>query len=154
MGRVPKRTSNRNSQASELSIVVTQLTEEVRILRMAVDELRDDVVWAARQVLATGYEVSGQMPQRPRDPLAPDADCFPVGALKQEQSDETLYCCNSPRLTWHGSPEAPGVACANCGYLIAEEGQVVIWRHEEGTSSRTECPDDDASAEPQGRLFD
>ena len=58
----------------DLAIAVEQLTEETRLLRISLDELRDDVVWAARQVLATGYEVTGTPPPAPRDALAPDAD--------------------------------------------------------------------------------
>lgn len=143
-GRVAKRKVNESETADKLSSAVAQLTEEVRILRTAVDELRDDVVWAARQVLVTGYQASGQQPPVPVDPLAPDADCRPCSAtLPVESVDEDRYCCDSPRLTWFGDPDTPGVICATCRFLVAELGNVVIWA-EEG-----ETPGD-----PQGRLFD
>lgn len=39
----------------ELTINIRQLQEETRLLRIAIDELRDDVVWAARNCLQAGY---------------------------------------------------------------------------------------------------
>ncbi len=63
----------------DLAVVVRELVEEARLLRMSLDELRDDVIWAARQVLATGYQISGTPPPAPRDPLAPD---MPASSVK------------------------------------------------------------------------
>lgn len=45
-----------------LAINVRQLHEETRLLRMAIDELRDDVVWAARNCLQGGYLPTGEQP--------------------------------------------------------------------------------------------
>jgi hypothetical protein len=142
VSRVAERKANRRDKATELSIAVTQLSEEVRILRMAVDELRDDVVWAARQVLAAGYEVSGQPSPQPVDPLAPDADYQPYCPQHpSELPDGLLYCCESPRLAWRGPPDLPGIACENCGYLVAEEGNIEIWRSESASEgSQSEGP--------------
>ena len=149
-----KSATHRRSEANELSVAVTQLSEEVRVLRQAVDELRDDVVWAARQVLATGYEVSGQQPPRPVDPLAPDADYQPYrGSNAAETTDNNVYCCDSPRLAWQGAPDAPGVACENCGYLVAEEGNILIWRDDPGSADNPSSDGSDAAIERQGNLF-
>lgn len=41
----------------ELQINVRQLSEETRLLRIAIDELRDDVVWAARNCLQERFHV-------------------------------------------------------------------------------------------------
>jgi hypothetical protein len=49
------------------------LTEETRQLRMLLDELRDGVVWAARQVLAARYNVTEKLPQANMDPQGPAA---------------------------------------------------------------------------------
>ncbi|HEX3659368.1 MAG TPA: hypothetical protein VHV55_26505 [Pirellulales bacterium] len=132
MGKVP---SNKVTAGDiqDLAIAVEQLHEETRLLRMAIDELRDDVVWAARQVLATGYHAAGMPPPPPRDPLAPD---MPVAAPRERESpaNESIesgpYCCDRPKLRWNGDPDSPGVACGSCGYIIAENGSVVIWRDE------------------------
>jgi len=73
----------------DLAVAVEQLTEETRLLRMSLDELRDDVVWAARQILAAGYEVTGMPVPAPVDPLAPDSDgpCFgPTHAMRRQGS--------------------------------------------------------------------
>lgn len=145
----------------DLAVAVEQLTEEARLLRISLDEIRDDVAWAVRQVLATGYQVSGTPAPEPRDPLAPDM--FPSASVPQrdapvcehamdpaDESVESSYCCDRPRLAWNGDPEAPGVACENCGYVIAENGSVVIWRDEDDE------PADTAATEPeqrQGNLF-
>ncbi len=150
---VPPRKSSDPGEASDLSIAVEQLAEEVRVLRQAVDELRDDVVWAARQVLGAGYEASGQPPPRPVDPLAPDADpqpdCTPAAI---EASDENQYCCDSPHLTWHGSPDAPGIACENCGFIVAEEGNILIWH--EAKDQGPAAQEASSGSERQERLFD
>jgi hypothetical protein len=135
--------------AAELSTAVEQLAEEVRILRMAVDELRDDVVWAARQVLAAGYDVARERPPKPVDPLAPDA-VGPISRMEPHAlAGESAYCCESPHLAWHGSPDAPGIMCTNCGYLIAEEGNLLIWRDEEEAADTATSP-----SQHQHDLFD
>lgn len=150
-----KSATNHRSKESELTVAVTQLSEEARVLRMAVDELRDDVVWAARQVLAAGYEVSGQPPPRPVDPLAPDADCRPYrGPNAVESADENLYCCDSPRLAWHGAPDSPGIACTNCGYVVAEEGNILIWRDDPGSPDNPSTDGSTMPIERQGNLFE
>lgn len=142
----------------DLAVAVEQLTEEARLLRMALDEIRDDVVWATRQVLAAGYEVSGTPPPAQRDALAPHAEPQPLQSKRTSQPIESAaesgpYCCDRPNLRWNGDPDMPGVACENCGYVIAEGGSVVIWRDEPEESTPNAA---EQSAEPeqrQGSLF-
>ena len=124
----------------DLAVAVEQLKEETRLLRTSLDELRDDVVWAVRQVLAAGHQSSGTSPAAPRDPPFGEptvdlegkthaAPSEPVGHAVDDGQDS--YCCDRPKLTWNGDPDAPGVACENCGYVIADNGSVVIWRDED-----------------------
>lgn len=144
-----------------IAVAIGQLTEEARLLRISLDELRDDVVWAARQVLAKGYEAAGVPPPPPRDPLAPDIEPAARSSVPPslenamdgdaQSVDGGTYCCDQPRLEWNGDPDTPGVACANCGYVIAENGSVVIWRDESDAAEAADRP-----AEPeqrQGSLF-
>ena len=134
--------ASRRGEAKELPVAVVQLSEEVRVLRQAVDELRDDVVWAARQVLAAGYEVSEQPPPRPVDPLAPDADCQPDRTAVQREtvSESPAYCCESPCLLWRGVADAPGIVCGCCGFVVAEEGNIAIWRDDSPEASDRATP--------------
>lgn len=61
-----------SADIQELITVVAQLSEETRLNRIAIDEIRDDIIWAARQVLAAGYQVTGTPPPAPRDSFAAD----------------------------------------------------------------------------------
>lgn len=159
-----KATTNKltSGDVQDLAVAVEQLTEETRLLRMSLDEIRDDVVWATRQVLATGYRVSGTSAPEPCDPLAPDmrpaaprqrATSSPIEDAMDDAPDQAEsgpYCCERPRLSWNGDPDSPGVACENCGYVIAENGSVVIWRDEDeaSTDGKPEEPE-----QRQGSLF-
>jgi hypothetical protein len=129
---------------------------------MSLDELRDDVVWAARQVLAAGYQVSGSPPPPPRDPLAPDMPVIPPRRPEQPPAIEHAmdgaaeagpYCCDRPKLEWNGDPDAPGVACANCGYVFAENGSVAIWRDEADDSSEPKTDHPPEPEQKRGSLF-
>lgn len=152
-----------SGDVQDLAVAAEQLTEACRLLQTSVDELRDDVVWAARQVLAAGDAASPGQRRRQYDPLAPDAEASvtvgpssPPPRLEHtmDQGDEEAespYCCDQPRLEWNGDPDTPGVVCANCGYVIAENGSVVIWRDESDAAEAADRP-----AEPeqrQGSLF-
>lgn len=162
--RMAKATTNKltSGDVQDLAVAVEQLTEETRLLRMSLDEIRDDVVWATRQVLASGYQVSGTPPPDPRDPLAPEmrppvsvprrnAPTVEHAMNRADESLESPYCCDRPRLAWNGDPDAPGVACENCGYVIADNGSVVIWRDEDeaSTDGKPEEPE-----QRQGSLFE
>lgn len=162
----PPRNETSHEDIPDLAIAVEQLTEETRILRQSLDELRDDVVWAARQVLSAGEAVSPNcLPRRPRDPLAPDAFSpeevesradheVQAGDRPQENRDAaetTEYCCDSPRLAWNGDPDYPGVACENCGYVVAELGSLVILQTDDEPPEPSEA--EPHSSEQQAQLF-
>jgi len=146
-------------EINDLSVAVGQLNQEVGLLRRAVDELRDDVIWAARQVLSAGDAVSpGYLSRRPTDPLAPDATPFGSAEFNDagiEVFEAAEYCCKRPRLTWHSDPDAPGIVCENCGYVVAEQGSVAIWRepHAEPSANAVTLPPTN-SLRRQSSLFD
>lgn len=127
------------SDLHDLAISVGQLTEEARILRQAIDELRDDVVWSAREVLAAGdCHAPGHL-RRQYDPLAPDSAPMAIdraASAPAEGVESVEYCCEVPRLTWNGDPAYPGVACENCGFVIADQGSAVIWRTDDPVAAQ------------------
>jgi hypothetical protein len=45
-------------------------------------------------------------------------------ASSTDAEPEGQYCCSSPKLTWNGDPDTPGVACEHCGFMVAEDGAV------------------------------
>jgi hypothetical protein len=154
-------TATGSDRTPDLHVAVDQLREEIRILRTAIDEMRDDVVWAARQVLSTGYDLIPEgMPVRPLDPLAPDAELHyrPATGMNPQHSPESSrglgYCCESPRLSWTGDPELPGIACQHCGYLVADEGEVLIWRDAAFSDEAAETDDAHHQASQHGTLFE
>jgi hypothetical protein len=59
--------------ASELAAAVERLTDEVHVLRQAVDDLREELLWELRQ-LRSGAESKPpfRLASMPLDPLAPD----------------------------------------------------------------------------------
>jgi DNA-directed RNA polymerase subunit RPC12/RpoP len=231
-----------DAEDGELTAAVTGLSEDIHVLRQAIDDLRDDVMWAVRNALAPsgppfqltsmprdptardfGARINGMRPSdlpaetvpeerkgetAPSEPVVTVAEddpeievsdnppptlsvrqfnidpervpsipfccvkpelewvgehddpsivcahcCETVAVLhddsmrgsrdnqsqtpsstpslpenQNEETEQLEYCCAEPSLQWHGDPDAPGIACAHCGYLIAEAGQVLIWR--------------------------
>ena len=156
MAKAPKNPVTAGD-VQDLAIAVEQLTEEARLLRMSLDELLDDVIWAARQVLTTGYQASGTAAPMPNDAFAHPGSTTPVtengSGHSREVNEGGEYCCVSPRLTWSGDPDAPGVACENCGYVIAENGSVVIWRDEASEPESTKAERQTEPEQRQGNLF-
>lgn len=57
-------------------------------------------------------------------PTAPDTQTATAPA--EGLDDETQFCCEAPDLQWTGDPHFPGVACMNCGYIVADCGSVVM----------------------------
>src|SRR5260370_17637166 len=92
----PKQTID--NENAELSTSVGELHEEVRLLRQAIDELRDDVVWAARQVLNAGHQAApAEVPLRQVDPLPPDADFRQPSSPREPHEDlEPAQHCSPP----------------------------------------------------------
>lgn len=69
--------------------------------------------------------------------------------------DSVEYCCDSPRLAWNGDPDAPGITCESCGYIVAELGGVVIYRDDDvRKKSETNVNTGPAVQQRQSSLFD
>lgn len=91
------------------------------ITSMPVDSAAPD--WAERlnKLTATDPPENSQSKQRtPRSAPLPD----PIAT--DGLDDETQFCCEAPELQWTGDPYFPGVACQNCGYIVADCGSVVM----------------------------
>ena len=172
------------------------LAEEVRVLREAVDELREEVRYGVRNLLDP--DTSAGQPRRitsmPADPVAPDfadrvnrfrpedlppdsggdsnghtvlvdgeqfdaaierlgpdvadalsrGETVPIEASRladaMEDVEQLVYCCEQPKLQWYGDPDRPGISCANCGFPVAHEADILCWR---GGDETAECSSDE-----------
>lgn len=71
-------------------------------------------------------------------------------ARAMEDVEQLVYCCASPNLQWTGDPESPGIECIHCGYVIAQTGELLIYREE----SEQDAPGKDPPRpDPQRQLF-
>jgi hypothetical protein len=43
------------------------------------------------------------------------------------ESESLKFCCDNPTLEWNGDPDTPGVACANCHFIVADSGSLVAY---------------------------
>jgi len=69
-----------------------------------------------------GQRAPSRRPERGQRRILVDAEQF---AQAMDGVEQLVYCCEAPDLRWTGDPEHPGVACAECGYVVAENGEVV-----------------------------
>ncbi len=132
------------------------LRDEVRVLRDAMDELREQLEHTLRNGPSNQ---DAWLPIRPitsfpLDPTAPDwavrvnaitpygtPQAMPNTAEATPESEP--YCCPQPRLVWLGDADSPGIECANCGYLVAQSGEIAIWRESPpDTSDEPSMPTD------------
>lgn len=150
MSRSRPSNEPRSDATDDIAGAVRDLAEEVRVLRQAVDELREEVQYGVRNLL-------GQPSPARNDRTSPRsvrADAVQFGeairrlgddveeGLSQDGSarveaeafakategvEELVYCCDQPKLTWYGDPERPGIACENCGFPVAHEGDILCW---------------------------
>jgi hypothetical protein len=124
--------------SQELAIAIEQLTDELRAALQSIDELRDDVVWAVRNLI-------GNLPPQPptilssmpADPTAADwpdrlnrfssnGDPEPLPTLSarafiwpDDSAERARFCCESPELEWTGDSDDPSIVCAACGEIVA-----------------------------------
>lgn len=66
--------SNRLEHVEKLADAISQLTEEVRVVRDVLDEIRDDLGWVTRNGIPGQPTVHTQLIRMAADPLAPDAN--------------------------------------------------------------------------------
>lgn len=49
----------------------------------------------------------------------------------EEVGEILSYCCQTPRLVWSGDSDCPGVVCRSCGFVVAENGGLIVRTEEE-----------------------
>ena len=52
------------------------------------------------------------------------------------------HCCECPRLNWSGSGENAAVVCSACGFILADDGQLVDWHDPEQIAWQSEIDAD------------
>lgn len=124
---------------------------ELSAIRETLDAIRDDIAWWINnhrddhwlpvqpiasmplQSLAPGWADT----VHPRTAAEPPPNANATRVAPATTSDaprssadgvdlETHFCCEAPELQWTGNPQFPGVACQNCGYIVADCGSVVM----------------------------
>ncbi|HET6884200.1 MAG TPA: hypothetical protein VFI31_28865 [Pirellulales bacterium] len=136
---------------TERVIVNIDGLEELTAIRESLDGIREDFDWWLKNHRREQWLPMQPITSMPVDPLAPDwaerlnrfsaadlsENLAPDVRQPQPQSDnaiategriddETQFCCDAPNLQWTGDPQFPGVACQNCGYIVADCGSVVM----------------------------
>ena len=131
---------------------VSKLADEINLLRIAIDELREELVWAVRngRTASTSAPRDRHIASLPLDPTADDfadrvntVDADKVAELRQdvqdsdspltaspvavEELEQIPYCCDQPKLIWTGDHEYPSVVCDNCNFLVADGGEVLSY---------------------------
>lgn len=140
------RTADQHTKEADVDRRIDGL-DELSAIREALDGIRDDVAWWLNNHRREQWLPVQPITSMPLDPLAPDwaqrlntvtaADvpdasreqlAAPNTPLYAERSidNETQFCCDAPDLQWTGNPHFPGVACMNCGYIVADCGSVVM----------------------------
>jgi hypothetical protein len=125
--------------------------QELAGIRETLDTIRDDIAWWLKNQRREQWLPVQPITSMPVDPAAPDwadrlnrftaadlsngiqqnqpdshsASAAPV-PVEDGIDDESQFCCDGPDLQWMGNPELPGVACQNCGYIVADCGSVVM----------------------------
>ena len=127
--------SQLEKKVEQLADAVTELTDEAKVLRTVMDELRSEVVWAVRNGRLHSDPSSQwlvRLRSMPTDPTAADwSERVNIESVEvptpTRNAGQRHYCCTNPQLEWLGDPGVPSIACANCGYVVAEEGQRVLY---------------------------
>jgi hypothetical protein len=115
----------------QLTESVRGLTNQVEVLRNVLDELRSEVVWGIRNG-RFGFDPASEWHVRlrsmPADPCADWSGRVHTDSTKVTKSsldsDEPFYCCAYPQLQSLGGSGRPSIECANCGYVVAVNGQL------------------------------
>jgi len=147
----PNDRPNEETIAS-LTEAVDEVRDELTGIRRVVDEIHGDLEWAAKNHRPDDWRPIQPITSLPLDPLAADwaqrvnrfaaPDIAPAlqptepvsgtnvvadhAVASDDDAEQLVFCCDTPNLIWTGDPEYPGVGCANCGYMVAECGSVVM----------------------------
>src|SRR5258708_2730640 len=60
---------------------------------------------------------------RSMSPTSATGDPTPPAELGSRDPEQLAFCCETPDLQWTGEPDSAGVACLNCGYVVAQVGR-------------------------------
>lgn len=145
MARSPDRDAD--EPAAERVIVNIDGLEELTAIREALDGIRQDIDWWINNHRREQWLPVQPVTTVPVDLLAPAHDdrssklpgareyarAIPTpprpqtsNAPNDSPNEATQFCCAVPDLQWTGDPHFPGVACLNCGYIVADCGSVVM----------------------------
>lgn len=180
MPRVRRSSERPTGSDEDIAGAIRDLAEEVRVLRQAVDELREEVQYGVRNLMERPEPPRRSSPT----PAAVQVDAEQFGeairrlgkdveqrlsqgetvhvgaealAEAMEGVEELIYCCAQPKLVWYGDPERPGIACENCGFPVAHEGDILCWHkpEEDSPSSALAAPPakKHPTSSPQRELF-
>lgn len=143
---VPRREQPTDGQDARATL---ELAQELRGIREVLDEIREDITWAIRNVVGErpAWRPIQPLTSMPLDPLVPDfgarvnrltaADLpdelqppegRPSASTNRDSSqplEQPTYCCDDPRLEWLGDPDSPAIVCANCAFVVADGGEVL-----------------------------
>jgi hypothetical protein len=149
----PNRPDNRpdDEAIDSLTAALEDVRDDLTDIRRVVDDIHGDMEWATRNRQTDEWRPIQSITSMPLDPLAADwaerlnrftaADILqprslaaPVTASTaadrpaedNDDAEQLVFCCESPHLIWTGHPDYPGVGCANCGYVVADCGSVVM----------------------------
>jgi hypothetical protein len=137
---------------ASLTASLDEVQDELAGIRRVVDEIQGDLEWVTRNPRADEWRPIQPITSIPFNPLAADwaerVNRFTAADIPQAESlaepatastaagdgpaeddddaEQLVFCCDSPALIWTGHPDYPGVGCANCGYMVADCGSVVM----------------------------
>lgn len=146
------RSSERHADDPAVERVIVNIDglEELAALRDALDGIRRDIDWwinnhrpeqwlpvqpittmPAAAVASLPNHQRNTVPSveartHPRATSTPEPRPHTAAGPVESCDDETQFCCDAPDLQWTGDPQFPGVACMNCGYMVADCGSVVM----------------------------
>lgn len=136
---------------SDRVIVTIDGLEELSAIREALDDIRENLSWwlnnhrreqwlpvqpitsmpvdtaAADSAERLNTFAAGDPPENSPPTQRTRRSASPADSIATDHiDDETQFCCDAPDLRWTGDPHFPGVACRNCGYIVADCGSVVM----------------------------
>lgn len=143
------RSSDRVAEDTGVERVIVNIhgLDELVAIREALDGVRQDIDWWINNHRPEQWLPVQPVTTVPANLLAPTRDDrssnLPAArelarvsptppppqtatAPNDSPNEETQFCCEAPDLQWTGAPLFPGVACMNCGYIVADCGSVVM----------------------------